>query len=429
MNPNWAVKAEKETKLFNGYDSKPLGRHGTFSPNRTESIHRWYPYLEGYSSTFVESLISKWGNNATSIYDPFAGTGTTMTVAAMNGIQGYYSEINPFMRLVIECKTNNLKEVSKRLDQLEKYLNQLLDFAVCNQPTSEEAEAIIAEAFSGRPYFSKQRLAEVLSLKNAISKLDDADDIFKSYAKLALGSIAVQSSELKRAADLRYRRDSEKLPEDFSVYEAFKEKISHILSDISPEFSSLENVFLHDNSCLSEAKHFNSAIDMVLTSPPYLNGTNYFRNTKIELWLTDFIHSEKDLGFFTREAMTAGINNVSKNGRPLTQYECVEEVASQLDEKAYDRRIPELVRRYCADTERWLKKAYCALKDGGNLVIDIGDSRFAGVHVPTDKFIVHIANQVGFNFAEEELVRVRTSKDGTKLKQSLLLFEKKKRKK
>jgi len=25
-------------------------------------------------------------------------------------------------------------------------------------------------------------------------------------------------------------------------------------------------------------------IDAVITSPPYLNGTNYLRNTKIELW-------------------------------------------------------------------------------------------------------------------------------------------------
>src|SRR5690606_29024119 len=60
----------------------PLGRHGTFSPNSMESIHRWYPYIEGFSSTFVRNLISKWGPEAKSIYDPFGGTGTTVTVGA-----------------------------------------------------------------------------------------------------------------------------------------------------------------------------------------------------------------------------------------------------------------------------------------------------------------------------------------------------------
>ena len=32
--------------------------------------------------------------------------------------------------------------------------------------------------------------------------------------------------------------------------------------------------------------------DGVITSPPYLNGTNYFRNTKLELWFMNFINDE-----------------------------------------------------------------------------------------------------------------------------------------
>ena len=33
----------------------------------------------------------------------------------------------------------------------------------------------------------------------------------------------------------------------------------------------------------------------VITSPPYLNGTNYFRNTKIELWFLRALHDEVGL--------------------------------------------------------------------------------------------------------------------------------------
>jgi len=39
--------------------------------------------------------------------------------------------------------------------------------------------------------------------------------------------------------------------------------------------------------------------DLILTSPPYLNGTNYFRNTKLELWITGFLENEAELGKFT----------------------------------------------------------------------------------------------------------------------------------
>jgi hypothetical protein len=64
------------------------------------------------------------------------------------------------------------------------------------------------------------------------------------------------------------------------------------------------------------------------------------------------------------------------------------------------------------------------MKPQSRLVIDIGDSRFAGVHVPTHDFIIQIAVQLGLEHIYTEKVRERHSKDGTKLKQVLLVFEK-----
>ena len=85
---------------------------GTFILNKTESIHRWYSYLEGYSSCLIDDLICSIGvDNIKTIYDPFCGTGTTALVASKYGISSYYSETNPFMRMVIEAKTNCVKRL------------------------------------------------------------------------------------------------------------------------------------------------------------------------------------------------------------------------------------------------------------------------------------------------------------------------------
>lgn len=414
--------ANPQLGLFSGKDA-PLGKHGTFSPNHIESIHRWYPYIEGFSSTFVRNLICKWGTNAKSVYDPFAGTGTTMTVGAMMGLRSFYSEINPFMRHVIEGKTNVLARVASRTNDLSEYFQGLCEYARKNIISAEAAQAEFAIAFSDRPYFSSRRLIEILSIRNAISvyRQDDAD--FRHLALLALGGIAVQCSELKRAADLRYRNAKEILAGDFSVFECYEQKLKVILDDIDPSLSGMEMVECISEDALVHAGK-NDRIDLIVTSPPYLNGTNYFRNTKIELWLTGFINSEKDLGYFTRRAVTAGINNVSKNGRDIKEYAFVEAVAKQLDEVAYDRRIPELVRRYCSDAEVWLQNCFDILSAGGRAVVDIGDSRFAGVHVPTEQFLERLAESVGFKIQDIELVRNRTSKDGSALNQVLLILEK-----
>lgn len=415
------IAPAEQLGLFPG--DTPLGKHGTFSPNHIESIHRWYPYIEGFSSTFVSSLISKWGPNASSVYDPFGGTGTTMTVGAIMGLKSSYSEINPFMRLVAEGKTNILRRVAPYKDELATYFSGICEFARRNTVSENDAERSFGLAFSERPYFSPSRLIEILSLRGAIAKHRPEESDFRHLALLALGSIAVQCSELKRAADLRYRHPKEILPTDFSVFECFEKKVAVILDDIDPSLAAMSEVV-----CLGEdamAPVINpGTVDLIVTSPPYLNGTNYFRNTKIELWLTGLINSEKDLGGFTRRAVTAGINNVSKNGREIRSYSFVEEVAEKLDAVAYDRRIPELVRRYCTDAETWLANCHSLLSDGGRAVVDIGDSRFAGVHVPTDKFLEELARNVGFHISDIELVRKRTSKDGSALSQVLLVLEK-----
>lgn len=85
---------------------------GTFALNKGEPIHRWYSYLEGYSSRLIDDLIKEIGAaNISAIYDPFCGTGTTVLVASQKGINSYYSETNPFMRAVIEAKVNRVKRL------------------------------------------------------------------------------------------------------------------------------------------------------------------------------------------------------------------------------------------------------------------------------------------------------------------------------
>lgn len=400
-----------------------LGLHGTFSPNRIESIHRWYPYIEGFSSTFVENLINKWAAGATKIYDPFAGTGTTLTVAAINGIVGYYSEVNPFMRLVVDVKSNILKRLPEKKELLHQYLRQVVNEATTNRIDPDAAKARLDSTFPGRPFFIENRLVDIVSLKDAIDNTPTEDEDFVKVAKLILGSIGVPSSEMKRASDLRYRRERELLSDSYDVVQEFIAKADQVIDDVDYGLEGIApTVFVGDNALYPN--RVKGEIDLVLTSPPYLNGTNYFRNTKIELWLADFIEHESELSKFNREAMIAGINNVSKSSRPIKEFPFVEEVAKELDKVAYDKRIPTLVRGYASDTELWIANCADMLKDDGKIVIDIGDSKFCGVHVPTDIFIVKIAEGLGLKLIDTELVRKRNSNDGTPLKQVLLTFAK-----
>ena len=403
--------------------SSTEGINGTFVPNYKTSVHRWFPYIEGFSADFVQSLLDEFGKRHCRIYDPFAGTGTTVTVAAANGALAFYSEVNPLMRLVIDCKTNSLRNVANRHADLAKYFGAIRRKVANSLPSLEDAQTEQSEAFGSRKYFAGKRLIEIVAAKRAVDTVPAPAPAFQNMARLALAAIAVNCSEMKRAADLRYRTSKEAHPEDFSALAVFDDKLSHILDDVDETYSELPTATCLSESCLELSNNENN-IDLLITSPPYLNGTNYFRNTKLELWLTGLLESEDELGAHRTKALAAGINNISSRGRKPDRYDFVEKIASQLDEATYDQRIPELVRRYFSDSKVWLTNSFRVIRPGGTAVIDIGDSRFAGVHVPTDKLLAKIAESCGFVLSETRPVRKRKSKDGSPLQQVLLVLKK-----
>ncbi|MDQ4145489.1 MAG: DNA methylase, partial [Actinomycetota bacterium] len=142
--------------------------------------------------------------------------------------------------------------------------------------------------------------------------------------------------------------------------------------------------------------------------------------TKLELLLLGLISSEEELRALRARAITAGINNVSRRIPEPVVLDEVEPIATRLDQVAYDPRIPQLVRAYFSDMKRVLERARNAMKPGGRLVLDIGDSCFAGVHVDTPSVLCQLAEGVGWEFKESVVLRSRSSKDGTPLCQKLL---------
>ena len=162
---------------------------------------------------------------------------------------------------------------------------------------------------------------------------------------------------------------------------------------------------------------------MIITSPPYANGTNYFRNTKLELWILDFIEKETDLKQYRQKAITAGINNVSSDIE-FDFMDIVEPYANKLDKLSPDKRIPKMIRAYFSDMNKVFKNFNMLLKEHGKIYFDIGDSEYYGVHIPVDKIINSIAEDNGFELIDKQILRKRHSKTGTVLSQVLLIYNK-----
>ena len=392
------------------------GLSGTFVLNKVEPIHRWFSYMEGYSSILVEKEIEQVGyENIEKLYDPFGGSGTSLLVASEHGIKPYYSETNPVMSFICKTKINGVrqaKENPKILHELKKLYKQVEEMQFIYE------EEIKYEGFE--KFFNNNRLCEILQIIEEIKRLKNA--VSRDIAMVAVAGITTQISEMVRQGDLRYAKGKEKEKVNQNVREVFLQKLSDVMEDIeNPDIQILHDVELasEDSRCIE----FENEIDCVVTSPPYLNGTNYIRNTKLELKLLGFVNDESELPAMHSKGIIAGINSVSSRNGDIEVLEYVKPYLDVLEPVAYDKRIPLMVAGYFKDMKAVLERLSIALKPGGTFIMDIGDSQFSGVHIPTHEILEKIAEQLGFEKYDEEILRVRRSKNGMELSQRVLRFK------
>lgn len=355
------------------------------------------------------------------IYDPFGGAGTTPLVASQSGMKSYFSEINPAMRFITEGKTEASKVVARDADKMELF-QAVAEKAVEATFTANPLTKELALG-SFEKYYDETPLKQIHRYREFLHQLD-CDPNVKKLLRLAMAAVAVPSSRMVRRGDLRYKTESElkKGTESFSML--VEQKLREILEDLqTPDIHLRKEVILAGHDAIKSSPP--EMIDYIITSPPYLNGTNYFRNTKLELRLLDMVVSEKEMGSLFRTGITAGINNVSSSREPAVLSNTnVKKVHARLQKNAYDKRIPKMVAGYFFDMQRVAAKMFQILSEHGTVCLDIGDSQFGGIHVPTHDLLTEVFEQVGFQTSEQTVIRSRRSRNGMMLTQRILRFEK-----
>lgn len=423
----WKIKKElaknnKLEKRSQSFNIDPV--HTTFRGGKNLPLQSWYPYLEGYSPDFVRYIIDNYTNkNTKNIYDPFSGSGTTPIVASDLGYQAFYSEVNPLLQFLtnIKAKARNYKNrniLASRIEELAENLDE--DIKKMNE--DQELKKAYENTFCESKFFPERVYSEILQTKTYINLILQKEIILGELLTVAATSALLPSSLLKRQGDLRFKRDDElQNIDNINYIKEIKSNLYKIANDIRVIEPTVSPILLTE-----DAKNIHKlpflGIDAVITSPPYLNGTNYFRNTKMELWFLGYLKSKKDLSKYRRMAITAGINDVSLEIKKDIENKELKELLETIENTAYDKRIPKMIHDYFSD----MKAVFCGIKKQLNknavIAIDLGDSIYSGVHVKTDEILISIMKEIGYSFQENIVLRKRISNNGQELKQVLLIF-------
>ena len=100
MSSAAAVSTTPETGL-----PDPEFRDAAQADNKQQPLHRWVPWIAGFSSRFVADVFDHYLGDVDDalVLDPFAGVGTTLVEAQLRGWQAVGFEINAYAALA--CRT------------------------------------------------------------------------------------------------------------------------------------------------------------------------------------------------------------------------------------------------------------------------------------------------------------------------------------
>lgn len=400
-----------------------------FTENRDEQMHRWVPWIAGFSAAFVNDVLDQLprGRRAL-VLDPFAGVGTTLVEGVRRGhdVVGY--EINPYAALACRMK---LMALELDADQLLQRSAAFTEFVA--ESTADAGRVPGQKAppnFVSRvPFFSPRVERQVLFALDFIAS--ESDPIVADFLRVAVGATMVGYSNYSYEPSLSRRSVAGKQDVlDCDVAGVLAAKLYEMCSDIAGFQVGVQRLGrkgkpradVYPESYLdSDGRVAPSSVDVVVTSPPYLNNYHYVRNTRPQLYWLGIVTSNSDLKAMEQTSFGKFWQTVRAGPEVKLEmrYPKLASVIARLSEENRGRGVyggrgwANYAATYFNDCVRFCQRTIELMKPGGLVVVVIGNNILQGVEVRTDEFFAGIAEMCGCRVAG--MHRVRKKRTGTSI--------------
>jgi DNA modification methylase len=379
----------------------------TFRANEVLPVHRWWPYVQGYSAEFVADLLARAHLPArSSILDPFCGSGTTLVEARRAGYRAIGYELLPPSALAARVKTRFELDASLFLRQARSVLRKARGGSPGPPPFLRETSR----------QFAPNVLADLLRLRAA---LPSGPTPAAEALRLAFGRILIPVSRLRRSPCLGYGPKEKPRRDVLTEFTTAVEEVAADLRSLRPSRRSWgppATVVEGDSRRLELPR---GSVGLAVTSPPYVNGMDYVMNYKLDLAWLGYASSYADLSRL-RTAQVACDNLPREEASRFLAVDAttdpwLKEILTSIHQNvrqkgSYRRQdVHGIVNRYFADLRPVLAGVYRALVPGGKFVLVVGDSLLAGTYIPGDLLVARLGSELGFQIVSVEVARARRS--------------------
>ena len=388
-----------------------------FTSNKKAAVHRWVPWIAGFSREFVQGALDRHLQGTGTVLDPFAGVGTTLVEAVLAGHNAIGFEINPYAALACRTKLNayriDLHGVTHTIAAFAKFYQE----AVEQQYTPKSAPP---SGFKTRSaFYSPSVLWKVLIVQDFITQLEN--NSLRDLFRVAFASTMVAYSNYSYEPSLGRRATAGKEDiEDFPVGETIASKLRDMAQDIGWVQQQLNrkrpSVHIFNESFFIAGEQLPAAsVELIITSPPYLNNYHYNRNTRPHLYWLGYTRTPDDLRVLEEQNFgtywqTARVQERIDLAFHLDDEEirvCLEELRAKTPEKGIygGNGWANYAAAYFNDCYRFARTARYVLKHHGTALVVIGNSILQGVMIPTDQYLGKIAESVGLELVDIHIPR------------------------
>lgn len=366
------------------FESVPIDPFWNTGSHREQKMHRIHAYPAKFPSFITTKALEFWKSSNDSlpnrIADIFCGCGTTAYESKRNDIDFWGCDINPVATLI--AKTKSRTYCAQRLQDYYKEIEE-------QYLTANSKNSYLSAPDRLRYWYSESQYNELSKLKDIIYSLTPEYSDYRLFFLCAFSNILKPTS---RWLTKSIKPQVDPLKNPVSVIDAFKEqfKMMYAANEDAAQLSSsasdiITGSFLDNLGVVP-------AIDMVITSPPYVTSYEYADLHQLSsLWL-GYVDDYRDLRCGTIGSLHHEYNfNKELKRLNATGIKIVSHLLDQHKSKARS------VAKYFLDMQSVAKKTHSILNKNGMALFVIGNTEYKGVRIDNAKHLSESLFEAGFS--------------------------------
>lgn len=397
----------------------------TFRANLRDTRHGWLRLTPAYSIHLVGELLARSGRAPGPVLDPFCGTGTTALVCAERGIEAATCDINPFLLWLTAAKARPYEDATLRVfRRAARGVAQAIGARGdgCWVPAihrierwwDEPTRAALgrALAFIRREQPALGGAASDLLLVAFCRAMIDSAQV--SFAHQSVSFRKPPTAERGGASDGPASPVPTARQQRLALEAAWRSAVDQVALGAASPIVRPPTTLLVDARALGSALAA-GCVRTVITSPPYPNRMSYVRELRPYMYWLGYLTDSRQAGELDWQAIggTWGCAT-SRVGRwqPPAGSDVPARGFPQLVAAigAHSPLLGSYVHKYFHDMVEHCRAIHRALRPGGAVHYVVGNSKFYDVLVPTEQLLAELLGSAGFEAAQVETLRKRTSK-------------------